>query len=214
MAVDVPDEVRRALVVGWSKVRCPLAEFRRQASAHGLAEAPARAGEPAMQVLMPMTQGRARRRSLSAVHGTGAQPLHTDGAHQPAPPDLVVLAAAAASPTPTLLWRPPDDRWWHEHTTTGVFLVDGGRRRFLATARDVSGLRYDPVCMTPLDPPARRLADALAAAAHLASPHVWNDPEELLLIANRTVLHARAAVAPDDADRSLRRVAYYGSMRP
>lgn len=213
MAVDLLADLDRAQAMGWVKLRCSLVELRTQASAHGLVEAPSRIGEPAVQVLTPKTQKQARRRSLSAIHGVGTQPLHTDGAHQPAPPDFVVLAASSASSTPTMLWRPPDDLWWREHATVGVFLVDGGRRRFLATARDASGLRYDPVCMTPLDSHARRLAAALDGAVQLAYPHAWSDPEELLLIANRTALHARAAVTPNDADRSVSRVAYYGSIR-
>lgn len=213
MALNIAEVVLRATAEGWATVNCDLGDFRKQAVAGGLVEMPVRTGEKAVQILRPRSREQAMRRSLSAVHGTGAQPLHTDGAHHPAPPDLIVMAAAARSPTPTLLWRPTLDDWWREHTTTGVFLVDGGRRRFLATAEDASGLRFDPGCMTPRDPHARRLAVAMAAAVDHATPHWWSEPAELLVIANRTALHARAAVAHGDADRTLRRVAFCGTIR-
>lgn len=213
--MDFAGAAAEAAALGWTTVRAELGAFRSAAQRHGLCEVPVRGGEQTVDVLRPVGPDRARRRSMSAVHGTGAQPLHTDGAHHDDPPALVVLCAAASSRTPTLLWRPPpDSERWRRALSVGVFKVDSGRRQFLATASGPSGIRYDPTCMTPCDARARSLAAALADATHDAIPHSWADPNELLVIDNRVALHARASVADGDTGRTLRRVAFQGRIRP
>lgn len=212
MGLDLADVVLRATNEGWATVTASAADFRKQALAGGFVEVAGRTGQEALQVLQPRRQSEARRRSLSALHGLGAQPLHTDGAHLYSPPDLVLLAAETPSSTPTLLWKPIESQWCRDDATTGVFLVDGGTRRFLASAEDATGLRFDPGCMSPRDPFARRLAAAIASASQHATEHRWLRTDELLIIGNRTALHARAPVSVGDLGRRLRRVAFCGTI--
>ncbi|WP_081997064.1 TauD/TfdA family dioxygenase [Microbacterium sp. ZOR0019] len=136
--------------------------------------------------------------------GTGAQPLHTDGAHLRRMPDIVILSAAAPTPTPTLLYRPGSASL---EQRSGVFRVGGGRGTFYAGAIDGAGRwRYDPGCMAPTDAEAREAADQFRAMSDAAERHEWSRQGEVLVIANRHVLHARAAAADADS-RRLHRVA-------
>jgi hypothetical protein len=191
--------------------------LRRQARELGWVETAIRKGDGAVTELRPTTRDKARPRSLSASVGLGEQPLHTDGAHLAEPPDWLILYAEAPNQTPTLLWSPlvrsagtPRLRpGWPEEADAGVFLVESGKDRFLATAeRPGGGFRYDPGCMTPCDERARHVARHLREAQTHAEQHNWSEVNQVLVISNRFALHARAAVAEADAGRAVTRIAY------
>ena len=170
---------------------------------------PARNGDPAVSTLRPTSTQAAKPRSLSATAGLGAQPLHTDGAHFRVPPDIVLLYAEQPSTTPTMLVRNPLSGSPRRDATAGVFLVNGGDDRFLATAYDYAhGLRFDPGCMTPQDQRAREIAQVVADAESRAEAHTWSEPDCVLVIDNTQVLHGRAAVAAGDENRALTRIAF------
>ena len=170
---------------------------------------PTRKGDPAVSTLRPTSAQTAKPRSLSATTGLGAQPLHTDGAHFRVPPDIVLLYAEQPSTTPTMLLRNPLQDSPRHDGTAGVFLVNGGDDRFLATAYDYGhGLRFDPGCMTPQDQRARGITQAIADAEVRAEAHIWSEPNIVLVIDNTRVLHGRASVATGDEDRALIRIAF------
>ncbi|WP_156511275.1 TauD/TfdA family dioxygenase [Nocardia nova] len=170
---------------------------------------PIRKGDPAVSILRPTSPQAAKPRSLSATTGLGAQPMHTDGAHFRVPPDIVLLYAEHPSTTPTMLLRNPLRDSPTYDGTAGVFLVNGGDDRFLATAYDYGhGLRFDSGCMTPQDQRARQIARVIADAEARAEEHIWSQPNAVLIIDNTAVLHGRAAVATGDEDRALVRVAF------
>ena len=199
-----------ALKDGWASGSGPLDQVRTTAAHLGWGEVPLRRGDPPVTALRPLDAGQARPNSLSAQYGKGALPLHTDGAHLSKPPDLVLLAAGQPSAVPTLLWRPASTRRPLSETAAlehGVVLVECGPDSFLCTAIAGHRLRYDPGCMTPCDERSRLVARALAQAARWAVEHRWEHPDQILLIDNRQVLHARAA-ADHEPDRELQRVAY------
>lgn len=84
----------------------------------------------------PPTEQQAKPNSLSTEYGTGAQPLDTDGAHLPRPPDIVAFVAETPSRTPTRLWRTLGITravpW--EALRSGIFLVSSGRDSFFTPA--------------------------------------------------------------------------------
>lgn len=175
-------------------------------------EVPTRRGGPALSTLRPVAPAEAQPNSLSARYGTGSQPLHTDGAHLPKPPDIVVLACAGTSTTPTRLWNPKGRGFlwdaWHL-VRHGVFLVSSGNDSFFATAYDV-GLgvfRYDPGCMLPADERARKVTQHFETAMSDATDHHWSEPGLVLLIDNRRVLHARAS-ADHEPQREIQRLSF------
>lgn len=197
---------------GWIAAADDIEVIRRQAAAYGWDEVPTRHGDPPVSILKPVQPGSAHPRSLSAQYGLGDQPLHTDGAHLASPPDLVVLAASGPSRTPTRLWAydrvtrgkedPP-----RAALSNGMFLVRIGRDSFYAPALAGNRWRYDPGCMTPCDARARHVGEYLAAQLTRAWTWEWTQAGQVLVIDNRSVLHARAAVAEGDEDRALTRVA-------
>lgn len=214
---DLGDLVKGATATGWAVGSASLIQLRQRARALRWEEVATRKGDGPVSVLRPTSAEGARPRSLSALHGMGEQPLHTDGAHLQAPPDIVILHATEPNGTPTLLWsemskdtnpayprivRPPC-------LAGGVFVVASGSNRFLASAYDRrGGFRYDPGCMTPADERAHEAVRHFESLSEGAHRHEWTARDQVLVIRNRRTLHARAAVAEDDAGRELTRIAF------
>lgn len=192
---------------GWAVDTMDLSHLAAWSIRLGWKRIPNRPGDSAIDELIPTSEDESQPRSLSKSYGLRTQPLHTDGAHLRRPPDLVALYAPAPNDTPTLLWKPP---YPPAHVSHGVFLVDAGSDRFLATPYSVrSGFRFDPGCMTPFDQRARLAAEYFEEHRSAAVfEHQWASPGQLLLIDNRHVLHARAAVAPDGEVRRLMRASF------
>ena len=204
------EQVRRH---GWACGLGDPATFIAEAKRIGWEPVIQRRGEGEASTLIPVTADQARPRSLSATYGLGPQPLHTDGAHLPTPPDVLMLYCEQNSSTDTLLWRsagllggqvvsPPRGLW------DGMFLVENGRDSFYSPARDVRGYRYDPGCMQACDQRAAAVVAYFTGQLEHAEKHSWAEPGTVLMLDNRSVLHARAAVTETDRDRELIRVAF------
>lgn len=189
----------------WSVSEGTVHDARAAARRVGWSEARMRSADPPHSILRPLSRSEGARNSLSAVHGLGEQPLHTDGAHLRRPPDWIVLIVERPSSTPTKLWRLPSGSngapW--AALLNGIFLVNNGSDRFLAAIGDDGRLRYDPTCMTPCDQRAAQAAAFFADAETDVQEHPWNRDNEILLINNRMALHGRKAVT-DPADRHTR----------
>lgn len=210
-AVELTDlaKIRSELIAsGWAvSIGAPeevLSAIRRDGSWRELPNSPGATRQST--TLKPTTQAAAAPRSLSAVYGLSAQPLHTDGAHLEDRPDIIMLGCASTSTTNTLVhapnpWEIPD------FVRTGLFTVGGGKGKFLASAFD-EGFRFDPVMMRPADHLARRTVAYFEAQRHLAHPHEWSTPNLLLFIDNKRCLHAREAVRGDSATRRVVRYAF------
>ena len=214
---ELADLVKSAREFGWASGTMTRIHILYQASQLGWVEVATRKGADTIVELRPTTTEEANPSSLSAVHGLGEQPLHTDGAHLLEPPDVVVLYAEQPNDTPTLLrslsLKPTSLNQPRIASPSGLrgglFLVRSGSDRFLASARtDVHGYRYDPGCMTPCDERAREAVRYFEEAQANAHQHEWTEPHQLLVIDNRTALHGRAAVSGSDVDRVLTRIAY------
>lgn len=204
------DALTRISSVGAVSCLGTLSELRLMAIDLGWAEQPIRRGDGPVTELRPVTSDDAHPRSLSAIVGLGQQPLHTDGAHLVAPPDVVVLASTEPSETGTRLYRLGSQvRPLAAALTNGLFSIADGGDRFLATALADGRLRFDPGCMTPCDQRARTVAKFFEAAYSEASVHNWSATEgQLLVIDNRRMLQAREAHAPLDEPRVIQRVAF------
>jgi hypothetical protein len=160
-----------------------------------------RDGRP-IEVLSPRSHASAFRRSLSAMHGRGMFPLHTDGAHLARPPRYVLLACVAVGrpSVPTVLARADEldlDRSDISALEATPFLVRNGRQSFYATVIDAgkNRMRYDRGCMMPTAESswlATRLDQALEQALH--HPIEWC-PGDLVVIDNWRVLHGRGIQA-------------------
>lgn len=214
MSLALNELAAEAAAAGWVTVTADLQELRGVARSLGWHEVPARPGDEPVSELHPVPARKAHPRSLSAQYGLGAQPLHTDGAHLPLPPEIVALQAQTPNRTATRLWtaantttRPSRAVPWSA-LRHGVFLVSSGSQRVYAVAASHGQIRYDPGCMTPCDQRARRVATFFDDALNDTHAHTWDSNQEVLLIDNRITLHARAQVSHDDEGRVLRRVAF------
>jgi hypothetical protein len=178
-----------------------------------------REGDESISRLRPTDRGQAHPRSISAVHGLGEQPLHVDGAHMVRPPDVVVLTSENPSSTPTNLWRfGADSKAPFEAMCHGLFVVGSGRSAFLSPVLEETRrgrkLRYDPTIMIPADARAHEAAEYLNDAQAPAFAFQWTEPDSILVIDNRSVLHGRAALLEGDIDRELTRQAFYLPEEP
>lgn len=110
--------------------------------------------------LRPTNKEQANPKSLSAIHGTGSFPLHTDTAHWRIPARYVILHAKEITlddhSTSILdLNRIKFDEKENELLSRGMFKIVNGRNSFLSTIRgnvdQTRSLRYrfDRGCMEP-----------------------------------------------------------------
>jgi hypothetical protein len=166
---------------------------------------PSRPNGPPIDLLIGKPQAYARRRSLSAIHGTQPFPFHTDGAHFRDPPRWLALRYVRSSPslTQTHLIDFADivlSGASRSLLTTDVWQISNGCGGFLATALSTSPdhvrLRYDAGCMTPAH---ERFAtssvildDALQNAA--VKTITWKSQGDTLVLDNWRMLHSRGAV--------------------
>lgn len=206
-----PDEVLNQLVAastmpGWATATIPLSQFQSYAGRRGWEPIATRRGDSAVANLTPTAAAAAPARSISATAGLDAQMLHVDGAHLYAVPDIVVMHSETVSSTITRIWRPKFEILNSSALKHGVFIVGVGRDSFLACAYDYNGLRFDPYCMAPADSRSREAYDLLTSYEGVHE-HVWSEPNTLLLIRNRKVLHGRAKTVEGE-NRELTRIAY------
>lgn len=167
-----------------------------------------------VETLKPIPASNAPPRSLSIVHGTGAFPLHTDGAHLSDPPRFILLACLepGIAPAPTTLFRFADiglddcERSECEHST---FLFRNGCRSFYSSITDRSRpfVRFDSGCMVPTDAASEATLKCISNRVGSLSPYhfEWHCGD-ILLIDNWQALHGRGATTNSGDGRHLLRV--------
>lgn len=212
---DFESLVARAKEEDWASGSGDLDSIQRHAVSLGWTEVAIRRGDATVSVLRAVEANTAHPKSLSAAYGLGQQPLHTDGAHLPDPPDFVVLISKNPSATPTRLWsassflRKRPTLGLIDALRHGMFLVLNGSESFYAPTLSAAWFRYDPGCMTACDARARDVEEFFASQLPEAATHEWSRADQVLLLNNRRTLHARSAVSKDDLDRELIRVAFH-----
>lgn len=178
---------------------------------------PASPSRPVLQELTPLAAGDAPPRSLSAVHGVGSFPFHTDAAHHRQPPRWVVMHCIDPGPAhrPTLLADAArlslTDRQWRALERAVCWVRSGGRGFLAAIVGHRDGrtmIRYDGGCMAPADPSfagaAELFRDAVSAAPHVRLE--WQR-DDLVIFDNWRILHARGGASRADSGvRCLQRV--------
>lgn len=216
--MNIKDLWSAAQETGWALESCtdanPSVTIQCLAKLAGWVPVGTRADEGPVSNLRPVSQSEARAKTMSSVYGLQSQPLHVDGSHMLRPPDVIVLFSAEPSTTPTRIWKPVSSEIERDAACHGLFLIGTGRSAFLAPLVETAGkewkYRYDPVIMKPADDRARAVAKYFDEQSdHKATEIKWNEPNMLLLIHNRRVLHGRGAVADSDHDRTLLRMAFY-----
>ena len=130
-------------------------------------------------------------RSLSAQHGLGPFPFHTDGAHWRDPPRWVLLWCERDEQGRDSLLLP-----WAALFGEGVarqpgtFLVRNGRASFFTLVGEFA--RLDLGCMIPQDPSADRIVHAMKAAGARSARRITWTEGRMLVIDNFATLHGRS----------------------
>lgn len=170
---------------------------------------PARNDGPVIDRLRVQHAEDAHLNSLSARHGTGSFPLHSDGAHHVVVPKYVVLRLASQTPSErgTILadfrraLAPEEERCLKEE----LWIVRTGRRAFLAPVIDGHFLRYDPGVMTHATPTAARTPSIVRNACDRARTDVVRWAFHLTVVLdNHRVLHGREASSAGEVPRQPR----------
>ncbi len=152
--------------------------------------------------------------TLSSRFGLAPFPLHTDGAHWPTPPRFLMLRCddAGSGARPTLMVD--GNRLLNAKIATrlrrAVFKVQEVHRPFtcrvIERAGSVDRVRFDGACMQPLAAFAEVLHGLHEQLQRLEpDSHVW-EPDDLLVLDNWRMLHARGPAICEDKDRTLRRI--------
>ena len=164
------------------------------ASQFGPVRRRARATSP-VEPLRILERHAARPRSLSALHGAGRFPFHSDFAHWRIPPRYVLLAATSsvdARPTEVLIWR--DLCLDFTDADNAIFRVRNGQRSFYTPIRNrrPEFMRFDGGCMVPANYAATRFADSFESLTTTALPvRIQWSPGDVLVLDNWAALHAR-----------------------
>jgi alpha-ketoglutarate-dependent taurine dioxygenase len=204
---------------GWFKSCVPGAHGDVQSSAERigmlLGEPIASRSRAVVELLAPTPEVKAHAKSLSAAHGLGSFPMHTDGAHRLDPPRFIVLfcASPGINPVPTILVRFNDLRFTRSERMlldATPFLVRNGKRSFYSTITSASRsfIRFDEGCMVPEDGSGQPLFQTITQRCRDAPVFSINwKPGDYIVIDNWHVLHGRGVGAAESSpDRGLLRV--------
>lgn len=155
--------------------------------------------------LRPATVKNARPRSMSALHGKGQFPWHSDGAHWPVPPQYILLVCVSGLPgcASTDVSPIEDFLAFGSGATDELFAVRNGRRSFYSPILSGSRpyIRHDPCCMTPLTEEGGRLQTAVAECAEQQFSRIQWTPGTVAIINNWRCLHRRGAGSDEDCDQ-------------
>ncbi|WGY67038.1 TauD/TfdA family dioxygenase [Burkholderia cepacia] len=175
-------------------------------------------GTPVVQSLRPVNEAAARPNTTSSLYGLGEFPLHTDMAHWPLPPRYLVMRASVVDESvPTLLVDSLElvDMIKREDWGRALWRVSRVREPYLCSMffqhRGESGIRWDVCTMSPHGPLAKTVAAEIAASLRnqLAQRPVqinWRSPDDVLILDNWRMLHARPAVGQPASQRTIQRV--------
>jgi hypothetical protein len=196
--------IKELQTFGWCEFCLPSREhLLKQARAFGTPVS-SRPGAPIIEQLIPRSKPDARPGSLSSIVGRSGMPMHTDAAYHQVPPRWVFLWSKDISLNcATIVFNPQRtlNEWAGLGLDRGIWGVSGGGAKFIVPAISRGVMRWDPNCMWPLDPSARRATSKLHGLLDDVSPEKinWDVPGKLLILDNWRVLHGREAAynAPD-----------------
>jgi L-asparagine oxygenase len=165
--------------------------------------------------ISPQLPSSAKANTLSSRYGTDAFPFHTDTAHWDHPARYLALFCVnpGEGERATLLqdsraWQLQDDEI--ELACRALWKTGHIRPRlcmFAERAADGIAVRYDKDCMRPMTREARELEALVEDWINRSEKiHVSWEPECLLVIDNRRMVHARGISKRFDANRVLKRI--------
>lgn len=218
MMLITPTDREKIKSCGWVKLSRPASDtddlkiiVREVATEFGLL-AKGRDGA-IVERLSPKPQTLANPSSLSIKYGLTDFPFHNDTAHWLTPSRYIILACEKPGSSSAVTRLVDAERAGftseeREVMFSAAFFVGNGRKSFYSSVLSSSRkfIRYDPGCMTPQNDDAHRVMKILSyERLKICAEHIDWKEREIAIIDNWRVLHGRAAVMNDTADRTLLR---------
>jgi alpha-ketoglutarate-dependent taurine dioxygenase len=166
--------------------------------------------------LVPTESDHAKPATLSAMHGRGAFPLHTDTAFWPKPCRYLLFRATGDTRRPTTLgsFQQLLSSLGEEFLALAeksVWIASTPRRSHYCSMRlrfeQHRGWRYDPQCMIPANEAARRVESRIKDVLPSLEIEVvrWEEGAAVI-VCNWTMLHGRGPMPVNEKRRILERV--------
>lgn len=172
------------------------------------------AGDGPIKRLRPLRQQEARKGTLSARHGAGPFPLHTDTAFWPRPARYLVMRVVGDCRRPTTLvpfsllfasdaqlQRLAAQSTWRIRTPAGQHYVSMEFR-----SDGEVGWRFDAQCMFPMNRAAREVAKTFGRTPRVETHALAWTEDSALIVANWKTLHGRGDAPPEERLRELHRI--------
>lgn len=220
MRLSLPADFYTALANnGWAVLQGPSSRLDLVRIAHAIGEPVRGLGDSDLEVLKPKAMKDARPNTTSGIHGLDAFPLHTDMAHWPVPPRFLAMRprkAIVGVPTQLLDYEAIKlDAHTNALLRRSVWRISRVRRPYLCSVyfdyHGQSGIRWDTCTMIPhgqiatdVRPRVLELIDD--AFRNKRAEHCWSSANEVLVINNWRVLHARPAIPESAVGREIERV--------
>ncbi len=203
---------------GWLFLRDPILADDIHAVAKLLGPPVSSPGAPFIESLQPRSEMDARANTTSSIYGLNQFPLHTDMAHWPLPPRyLVMRASVVATSVPTLLVDSRDlelDGNKLNEWRRALWRVSRVHRPYLCSLffqhDGIVGVRWDVCTMSPYGRVAMQIVSDVVAEMNdlLVKRPIridWSSSDELLVLDNWRMLHARPPVAASASNRTIQR---------
>jgi Taurine catabolism dioxygenase TauD, TfdA family len=179
---------------------------------------PSKPGRSVISELRPTRSSSQQTETFSSVFGLGEFPFHTDTAHWPVPARFVILRDVGRRhdrPTFVLPLRMFLTVCDTKDLVASVWKTTGPMGSFLCSIVNFSNenpaVRYDPLCMHPVNQAATHVAKVLSAIRWKPIRFDWK-AHMTLIIDNWRTLHGRGMSVVDDSEsRCLQRVLIYKS---
>ena len=179
---------------------------------------PSRRTGATFDILKPYDSASAPPGSMSAATGTNAQPMHTDAAWEPLPPNYIALQCVDPGETPcqTHVWALDLERLRIERPAmfTAPSWIVSNRGRvpscFYSPVMEEQGgeirVRFDPLCMRLVTGAKHGTGEVQKALGRYSRSHSFRwERGSLLVINNWRCLHARGEGADRASSRRLHR---------
>jgi L-asparagine oxygenase len=220
MRLSLPANFYTALTSnGWAVLQCSSPRLDLVQIAHAIGEPIRALSDSTLEVLKPKATKDARPNTTSGIHGLSAFPPHTDMAHWPVPPRFLAMRtrkSIAGIPTQLL------DRnaiKLDSHTKAllrrSVWRIGRVRQTYLCSVyfdyHGQSGIRWDTCTMIPhgqiaTDVRPRLLELIDGGLRNERVEHEWTSADDVLVINNWRILHARPEIPDGAIGRELERV--------
>lgn len=204
---------------GWAVLQGSSPSLDLVQIAHAIGEPLRALGNSGLEVLKPKSTKDARPNTTSGIHGLNAFPPHTDMAHWPVPPRFIAMRIRKAMTSiPTqLLDREAIklDAYTNALLRRSVWRIARVRQPYLCSVyfdyHGQSGIRWDTCTMIPhgqiatdIRPRVLELIDD--ALRNERAEHEWTSADEILVINNWRILHARPEIPDGAIGRELERI--------